>query len=86
VRIQRGDDRLTVFRARVVSDTLVGQLSRSATLVAAPLAEIERAETLKLDKERTAVTVGVVVGVLAIVVATALSNMELGLGPTWSAR
>ena len=77
VRIQRGDDRVTVTQARMVGDTLVGQVSQSKPPVAVPLAEIQRAETLKLDKGRTAVAVGVVVGLLAIV-ATAAGNKAAG--------
>lgn len=74
VRIQRGDDRVTVTQARMVGDTLVGQVSQSAPLVAVPLADIQRAETLKIDAGRTAVAVGVVVGLLAIVAAAAGSK------------
>jgi len=58
----------------MVGDTLVGQVSQSAPLVAVPLADIQRAETLKIDAGRTAVAVGVVVGLLAIVAAAAGSK------------
>ena len=81
VRIVRGDDRATVLvAARVVGDSLLGQRAPRGTRVAAPLADIRRAELLSVDKGRTAVAVGVVVVGLAIAIAIAVSNMQIGLG------
>ena len=86
VRFQRGDDRVTVNQARMVGDTLVGQVNRYVPLVAVPLAEIQRAETLKFNAARTAIAVGVVVGLLAIVAAAAgekASGSAPGGGIVW---
>jgi len=86
VRIQRGDDRVTVTQARMVGDTLVGKVSQSVEPLAVPIAEIQRAETLKIDKGRTAVAMGVVLGLLAVLAAVAgnkAASNAAGSGLTW---
>jgi len=86
VRIQRGDDRVTVTQARMVGDTLVGKVSQSVEPLAVPIAEIQRAETLKIDKGRTAVAMGVVLGLLAVLAAVAgnkAASNAVGSGLTW---
>ena len=81
VRVHHADERITqLVGVRFVADTLVGYTTRPSSRVASPLSDIRQVETLRLNKTRTAVGFFVVVGTLAAILASAMSDMDLGLG------